>query len=230
MNLALNAVKREVTTYGGLKALRAKAAIPGVVYSHGKENHLITVPSREFSLVLTKAGTSNLIDLNIEGMKSALPVLISEVQRDPMTGAVIHVDLHEVRMDEKLRTEIQLAFIGESPAVKSLGGNLIISIDAWNVECFPKDLVSSTQVDISVHEKLDITLQISDLKIPAGITVLDDAHGNVVSVLAPRAEEEQPTPETTVVGAEEAAATAEGEAVDGADAAAGADAKKEAKK
>ncbi len=212
MNLALTAIKRELTTYGGLKSLREKGSIPAIVYSHGKENHLITLPAKEFSVVLTKAGSSNLIDLSIEGAKGAVPVLISEVQRDPLSNKVIHVDLHEVRMDEKLRTEIQLEFIGESPAVKSLGGNLITSIDSLNVECLPKDLVSSIQVDISVLEALDTTLHISDLKIPAGITVLDDPSGSVVSVLTPREEKETETPVTEVIGGEPGAPVAEGEA------------------
>lgn len=211
MNVVLQASKRELTTYGGLRQVRLQGSIPGVVYSHGKETSLITMPSRAFEKVLSEAGTSSIIDLTVEGAKTAVPVLISEVQRDPLTGAVIHVDLHEIRMDEKLKTQINLEFVGESPAVKSLGGNLIMNLDSLNVECLPKDLVSSIQVDISVLEALDTSLHISDLKIPAGITVLDDPSGSVVSVLTPRAEEEKPTPETAVAG-EDAAAAATPEA------------------
>ena len=203
--MQLTAVKRTTKTQGERNALRKQLKIPAVVYGNGTVARPIELESKEFDRLYASAGTSNLIDLVMSGAKEPLKVLISDVQRDPMTERVIHVDLHQVRMDEKIRTEITLEFVGEAPAVKEFGGNLIIGADSIEIECLPKDLISTIKVDLSVLAKLDDSIHVSDLKIPVGITVMGDMKGSVVSVLAPRVEavEETPTPETVVVGAEE---------------------------
>lgn len=213
--MQLTAVERTTKTQGERNALRNQMKIPAVVYGHGSGSRSVELESKEFDRLYASAGTSNLIDLVLGDAKTPLKVLISDVQRDPMTDRVIHVDLHQVRMDEKIRTEISLEFVGEAPAVKEFGGNLIIGADSIEIECLPKDLISTIKVDLSTLTKLDDSIHVSDLKIPAGITIMGDTKGSVVSVLAPRAEavEETPTPETVVVGAEEKTEeSAEGEA------------------
>lgn len=213
--MQLTAVERTTKTQGERNALRKQFKIPAVVYGHGSGSRSIELESKEFERLYASAGTSNLIDLVMGSTKEPLKVLISDVQRDPMTDKVIHVDLHQVRMDEKIHTQITLEFVGEASAVKEFGGNLIIGADSIEIECLPKDLISTIKVDLSTLTKLDDSIHVSDLHIPVGITVMGDMKGSVVSVLAPRAEavEETPTPETVVVGAEEKTGeSAEGEA------------------
>jgi len=214
MSDQLQAVLRKPQTRGDLTKLRQQSKIPAVVYGHGAKNQPILLDYRAFEKLYGSSGTSSLVDLAVEGSVKPLKVLISEVQRDPVTHKVIHVDLHQVRMDEKIRTHINLEFVGESPAVKSLGGNLVINTNTLTVECLPQDLISSIAVDISPLSELDQNIHVRDLNVPSGMTVIDSPDGSVVSVLAPRVEkvEVAPAAETVPgeVGAEEGA-VAEGE-------------------
>lgn len=212
MTLTLRATPRSTATRGNLNALRKARKIPAVVYGHGLKNQLLVLGYQEFSNLYRTAGTSNLINLTIDGAAGMIPVLISEVQHDPLSDLITHVDLHQVRMDEKIKTVVHLEFSGESPAVKSLGGNLVISKDKLTIECLPKDLVSSIPVDLSVLENLGDSIHLRDLSIPKSLTVLDVAEESIVSVLAPRVEvpEEPPTPETQVIGEEPVAEPAAG--------------------
>jgi len=206
MEYHLTASERTTKTRGDRSLLRKGHKIPAVLYGHGSKNRSLVLDYREFEPLYLSAGTSNLIDLAIAGTKP-VKALISEVQKNPVTDRVIHVDLRQIRMDEKIHTQIALQFVGESPAVKELGGNLNINMDKLNVECLPSDLVSSIDVDISILTVLDQTLHIRDLQIPKGLTVLDGKDSSVVSVLTPRAEEleEKPTPETEVIAEQKAA-------------------------
>ena len=213
MSDQLHAVVRKPQTRGDLTKLRKQSKIPAVVYGHGANNQSVVLDYRAFEKLYNSAGTSSLVDLAVEGSAKPLKVLISEVQRDPVTSKVIHVDLHQVRMDEKIRTEINLEFVGESPAVKSLGGNLVINTNTLTVECLPQDLISSISVDISQLSELDQNIHVRDLSVPVGMTVIDSPDGSVVSVLAPRVEKvEVAAPAETVPGEPGAA---EGAAVEG---------------
>src|SRR3989344_2518785 len=152
--MQLTAAERTTKTQGERNALRKRSKIPAVVYGHGSGSRSVELESKEFDRLYDSAGTSNLIDLVMGSAKEPLKVLISDVQRDPMTDRVIHVDLHQVRMDEKIRTQIALEFVGEASAVKEFGGNLIISANSIEIECLPKDLISTINVDLSVLTKL----------------------------------------------------------------------------
>src|SRR3989344_4219414 len=201
MSEQLQAVVRKPQTRGDLEKLRKQSKIPAVVYGHGSENRSIVLDYRAFEKLYNSAGTSSLADLAVEGTSKPLKVLISEVQRDPVTSKLIHVDLHQVRMDEKIRTEINLEFVGESSAVKSLGGNLVVNANTLTVECLPQDLISSIPVDISPLVELDQNIHVRDLNVPSGMTVMDSPDGSVVSVLAPRVEKvEVAAPAETVPG------------------------------
>lgn len=217
--LELRATERTTKTQGDRNAVRAERKIPGVIYGHGVTSQTVTLDYQEFEKLYAKAGESSLVNLIVD-TASPRPVLISDVQKDPVRGSFIHVDLHQVRMDEKIKAHIALQIVGESPAVKGLGANLIISKDELEVECLPKDLVAQITVDISVLTEMDQGLRVRDLNIPAGITVLDEAEETIVSALKPREEKvEEVKPET--VEAEVTTAKKEGEEGEGDAAAAG---------
>lgn len=195
MKPKLTALLRNTASRGEVRKLRSSFQIPAVVYGHTVKNQNVTLNYHEFENVFHSIGTSSIIDLVIGGSAHTIPVLISEVQRNPISDRIIHVDLHAVTMHEKIKTEVAVHFIGESPAVKELGGNLVISKNKLLVECLPADLVSSIDVDLSQLTELDQGLHVRDLPIPSHITVLDGPDVGIVSVLAPRAEVEAPAPE-----------------------------------
>ena len=187
------------------KQVRANGKIPGVLYGRGAENINLSFDAKEFMKVFKEAGSSTLVNLKIEG-GDTVKTLIFEPQHDPLTGKIIHADLYKVNMKEEIHTEIPLSFIGESPAVRDLEGNLIVSKDEVEVKCLPDKLVSEIEVDISVLKTFDDNIKISDLNIPEGIELLADPEEMVVQVSAPRSEADLEEMETEAAGETEKAA------------------------
>jgi len=171
------------------KELRRNNQIPAVLYGHQVKNHSLTLNAKRFAKVYQKTGTSSLIDLKI-GKKKPVKVIVQEIQSDPVSDQVIHVDFYQIKMDQKLKTEIPLKFINSAPAVEDEGGNLIIDRENIEVECLPKDLIDEIEIDISVLKSFDDVIRIKDLDIPKKIKILDKKDDVIVTTTAPRTEEE----------------------------------------
>ena len=172
-----------------VKKLRREGKIPAVLYGSGLQNQLLWVNYLDFQKVFKEAGRSAIFELDIDGKKKT-NVLIQEVQLDPLTGKFSHVDFFQIRMDQKIETEVALEFIGESEAVKSLGGVLVKSLDAIPVSCLPTDLPAKIEVDISALKTFDEVIKIGDLKIPSGVKIPLDPETVIANVAPPRSEEE----------------------------------------
>ena len=117
-------------------------------------------------------------------------VLINDIQRHPLSGQIIHIDFYKVKMTEKLTTDIPLVFVGESKAVKELGGILVKTLDHVKVECLPQDLVHELTVDLSSINTFDDAIHVSDLSLPSGLKVLTHGEEAIARVQPPRTEEE----------------------------------------
>lgn len=169
--------------------LRRRQRIPGVVYGHGLTNQNVEVDRGAFQKIWRRAGSSSLVNLSVDE-QPAVKVLIQSIQRHPTTADVDHVDFYRVRMSEKLQTEIELNFIGESPAVKEQGGILVRTMDKVKVECLPGDLVHVIDVDLSGLKTFDDRIHVSDLAVPTGITLLEKSDEVVASITPPRSEAE----------------------------------------
>jgi len=211
MAVALAADPREIAGKK-VKQLRTTGKTPVVLYGHGVEPTNLTVEQKELRDTWREAGGSQLVDLSI-GDKKSTKILINDVQIHAVTGEILHADFYQVKMTEKLETEIPLTFIGESLAVKDLEGNLITEKDALEVRCLPADLVPEFEVDISVLKTFDDVIKVADVKVPASIEILNDPEETVALVTAPRSEEELEQLEEQPVGEDaEAAAIANLEA------------------
>lgn len=181
-------------------SIRKSNRIPAVVYGHGRQSTPIVIAYIPFEKVhrLAKGG---LIDLKI-GADKPVKVVIQEVQTDPVSGKFQHVDFHQVSLTEKLTTDIALNFIGESKAVKELGGVLVRNLDHVRVECLAKDLIESLDVNIDSLATFNDLIRVKDLTVPEGITLKNKADDVVVLVQEPRTEEElkalEETPTQTV--------------------------------
>jgi len=172
-----------------LTSLRQAGRIPAVTYGHGLKPVALDLEAREFGKVLASAGSSTIVKLSIDGKETN--VVIHDVQHDPVSGEPRHVDLYQVRMDEKIEAEVPLKFIGTSRAVKDLGGILVKPTDALKVEALPADLPHEIVIDLSRLEELNAKLTLADLALPKAVRVLvDDANFTVASVEPPRSEEE----------------------------------------
>ena len=205
----------------GVKArsIRQSQSIPAVCYGAGMENLHFQMEYQTFRKVYQVAGSNTIIDLQVEGQKQPVKVLVHDLQYHPLYGTITHVDFLRVRMDEKVTTHVPLEFVGQAPAVKELAGVLVTHMDEIEITCLPQYLLHKVEVDISVLADFSKAVHVKDLQgIPSTVQVLDNPDEIVVSVVPPRAEEVETAAPTTVVqaeveaGAEGAAAPAEGAA------------------
>jgi large subunit ribosomal protein L25 len=171
------------------KDLLKEGLVPGVVYGHGFEAVSIKVGKKEFASVLKGAGESSLINLVVGG-KEVGNVVIKDYQEDPITGEIIHFDLHKIKMTEKLVVNVDINFIGESPAVKNEGGIIVTGQDSIEIRCLPADLIHEVDVDMSKLEHVDDIIRVKDLNIPANVEILDEEENVIVSVEPQRTDAE----------------------------------------
>lgn len=199
-NLQLKAQKR-IITGKKVKNIRAKGFLPAVLYGANSKSENLMVSTKEFKSIFAEAGTSALVDLKIDD--KTIKILIHEPQIDPVKDEPIHVDFYKVKMTEKITTEIPLEFIGESPAVKDLEGNLITNKDTIKVKCLPGDLIPEIKVDISPLKTFEDLIFVKNLHIPETIEILDDPEEIIVQVTPPRSEEELKAMETEAAAEQE---------------------------
>jgi large subunit ribosomal protein L25 len=164
-----------------VEKLRAENFLPAVVYGHDFANQNIVLKNSDFERVFRAAGESSLVDLII-GAEKPIKVLIHDIQNDPITDKPVHIDFYKVNMTEKIKTEVEIAFVGESPAVKDLGGVLIKTLEKLHIECLPSDLIHNVEVDLSSLRQIGDVIRVSDLKVPAIILVLTNPENPVVLV------------------------------------------------
>ena len=206
----LAAAPREVT---GKKVarLRHEGRLPAVVYGRDVESNSVSIDAREFETLRKHVGPNTLIDLKVDGRKSA-PVLVHDVQLHRVTRRPLHVDLYVVRMTEELTVDVPLVADGTSEAVGVHGGTLLHVTEHVRVRALPDKLPQSIHYSIDSLATFDDAVYVRDLEIPSDATLLTDLDEIVAKVLPPRVEIEEAPP---VAEGEEAAAAAEGEAAGG---------------
>lgn len=180
----LKAEKREVNSRSAKPVYRL-GQIPAEVYGHNIENTHVAVDAIEFEKVLRKAGESTIIELVMPegGSKN---VLIQDVQNHYLSSKPIHVDFFAVNMTEKLTATVQIEFVGESDAVRVLGGTLVKVLNEVEVECLPTDLPPHFEVDISKLATFDDVITVKDIPVSDKVEIKADADETVAKVQEPR--------------------------------------------
>lgn len=191
MELKLKAQKRKAKENISTDELAA------VVYGKGLETQSLKLNRSEFNKVFAIAGESNLIEIDLDGDKTK--TIIKEIQKHHVKDWIRHVDFYQVNMKEVIDAEIPLHFVGESDAVKLMGGILIKEINDLSVECLPGDLVNNIDVDISVLKTLDDVIRVEDLNIPKTMKSLLESD-TIVAMIAQAKEEVEPEPEEVAEG------------------------------
>lgn len=178
---------------GNLKQLRSQGLVPGVVYGPGFDNVNIQVDAREFSRMLASAVSEHiLVALDIDG--NVVKVLLKEVQHNPITNSYLHIDFQAVKDTTVIHSIVPVILEGD-PAGVALGGVLDQTIHELPVVCQVKDLPESIKADVS-GLKVEESLSIADLKLPAGVST--DLGGDVIVAIveAPRVSAEEGAPAT----------------------------------
>ncbi|MGQ9682371.1 MAG: 50S ribosomal protein L25 [Anaerolineae bacterium] len=181
--------------------LRRSGYVPAVVYGHNVEPQPLQVEERALRQVLQHAGGNQLITLRVGNGGSPRMVLLREVQREAIKRRLLHVDLYEVSMTERIRTEIPVTFTGEAPATKRGEAMLYHGLESVEVECLPGDLVTHFEVDLSGLTDIDQEIRVSDLHLGDKFQLLSDPDAVLVRVIPVQEqaiEEVTPTTETEV--------------------------------
>jgi large subunit ribosomal protein L25 len=175
-----------------LDVLRKSGEIPAVFYGAGKDTTSISVSTIEFKKVWREAGESSAVKVEMsKDSKGDIDALIHEVQVDPVTDEPIHVDFLAIDMKKKIRVNVPLVFEGISNAVKNGIGNLVKVLYELEIEALPADLPHSLFVDISKLETIDDQVFVSDIKLPAGIAVINNPSDVVASIVLQVEEKEE---------------------------------------
>ena len=189
------------------RRLRRAGMVPGVVYGMQVAPFTLTVDPRSVDMILKLESGSNTIfklKLGAEDAKQRA-VMIREIQRDPVTYSMVHVDFVRVDLDKVVQVHVPLALDGEPEGVKLDGGTLDVLHRTVHVECLPSAIPESLHLDVSAL-KIGDHVSISDLAAVAEVTILDSEDVVLAVVHAPREEE--------IIEVEEV----EGEGVEAADA------------
>ncbi len=165
-------VKIRKDTGKKVKNLREKGVIPGVLYGPKTKNASVEIDPKDFEKIYREAGESSLISLEIEGKK--LPVLIHDIQRDPVTDRFTHVDFFQPALDVEIVAKVPLVFEGSPPAVKELGGTFIKNLSELEIKALPQNLPHEIKVDISGLNTFEDNILVKDLKLPEGVKVMKE--------------------------------------------------------
>lgn len=205
--LALKCTARTVKNQGYLNEMKRKNYVPGIVYGQGQENLPVFLEGREISRIFDKHGSRGLFSLQIEGQAKPKMVLVREVQKHPLSGKLIHVDLMSVNMDEQIHSSVSVVINGEDEILKN-GGIPQLGAKEVQVLCLARDLPEAITVDVSglnIGQKITV----AELTVPEGVELTTDPEIMVITVLAPgrgEIEEEAEAETETEAKAEEPAA------------------------
>ena len=207
---SLKVISREPDGSRGARRLRRAGDVPGIVYGGGEDPITFKVPARELRAALAHAGA--VLDLAVED-SAPTPVVLKELERHPVTGETVHIDLLRVRLDVKIQSTVLLELTGgdDAPGVKE-GGVLEHVTRELHIEALPTDIPDAIQHDVS-EMVIGDTLTLESVRAPANVELLDDPETVIATLTPPKLqleEEEEIEEETEVVG--EGEEGAEGEA------------------
>lgn len=206
-------IAEERKTFGRkVGKLRRAGILPANVYGKKIKSQAVQVKFAEFEKVFSEAGETGLVELKVDG--EVLPVLIHNIQLDPVSDLPLHADFLKVDLKEKVGATVPIELVGESPAEKE-GGVVVQQMHEVEVEALPTDLPEKIEVDISALSGIDQAVKVGELKVDkTKVEIKEDPERIVVSVAPPAREEEvaPPSPAEEVAPAEgEAPAPLEGE-------------------
>ncbi len=176
----------------------------------------VELPVKEFEKTFKEVGETGLVDLKVDGKMK--PVLIHNVQYDPLSHEPLHADFYQVNLKEKVKTSVPVSFVGEPQAIINKVGILLEQISELEVEALPTDLPENIEVNVEKLANVDDQITVADIKAPAGVTILSDASQVVAKIgelvtkeAAQQAAAEAAAAEAAKAATAEAAAPAEGE-------------------
>lgn len=189
------------------KRLRTTGVVPGVLFGKKTGSIPVQLDAKELEALYRQAGRTSVVKVSVDGAQPT-SAIIKSLQRNPLTGKALHVDLFAVDLTQEMLADIPLVFTGTSPAVEMQGAILFTSLDHLKVRGLPGDLPHEIDVDLAPLVDLESTIHVRDLVVDTRVTVVNDPDDLVAKVTPPREEE---VIEPVAVEGEEGAEAAEGE-------------------
>ena len=198
---AILQIQKRTTEGKKVKTLRNQGITPIHLYGSEFDSASMQVKMSELINILNLAGFSSPITLN-DG-KNDIIAFAREVQRHPLTEQILHVDFQIVGKDDQVEVEVPINLIGESPAVKNLGGVLIKLMETIRVSSKVDSVPKSLELDISVIESLEQSILVGEIEIAEGVQIVSDETFAVARVIPPRIEVEEEEVEEEIGEGEE---------------------------
>jgi large subunit ribosomal protein L25 len=184
----LQVATRSDTGKGVARSLRRAGKVPGVIYGHNRQAEALVIDSGALNKMLIgiSAGTT-VLDVVVDG-RPAVKALIREIQRDSVRpGEILHLDLYEVRADEKVTLSVPIHLVGIPDGVRNFGGVLDHVLRELDIEVLPADIPEHVELDVTALA-IGHSLFVRDVKIEKA-EILNDPDTPVCTVVAPRTEE-----------------------------------------
>lgn len=166
--------------------VRKEGGIPSVLYGMKEPSMPLKVDAKTFVKMLSRLeGKHPIVKLEIEGDAHLdSPAIIKEMQRDPVSNSIIHVDFLKIRLDQKIHTSVPVILVGQSEGVK-MGGVLDHQLRELEIECLALQVPAHIEVDVT-NLTLGHSMHVSDITPIEGVKILTDPHRVVVSIHVPR--------------------------------------------
>jgi large subunit ribosomal protein L25 len=207
-------VKKRAVLGKKVRYMRRTGIVPGNIFGHGISSLAVEIDAVKLDKILSKAGTSHLVAITVDGEAAPRNVIIKSCQRDYRGERILHADLYQVNMSERIRVAVPISLIGEAPAVAAKLGTLMQTMRHLQIECLPGEIPSHIDVNLSPLASLDSAIHVKDLKLNEGIGILTPGDELIVKVGQVKIVKEE-APKVAEAAAEGAAvegAVAEGEA------------------
>ncbi|MDP4143915.1 MAG: 50S ribosomal protein L25 [Bacillota bacterium] len=174
----LNAVKRDKKMVHSAKKERKKSMVPGILYGKQMQNIMFEIGALELTNEILRNGEHGILNINLDGQQHR--TLVKEVQREPINRNVLHIDLMELRENDKLVAEVPIHLTGEE-SVRAKGGILQKEKSSVKVLCTPDKLPKSVNIDLA-NMNIGSAFKVSDVELGSEISIMDDPKGVILSV------------------------------------------------
>jgi len=171
--IELRATSREILGKK-VRFLRRQGIIPLHLFGHSVESIALQCDEVQLKRVLAQAGKTRLISLKLDKGKKPRNVVVREVQKDMRTDGLLHVDLYQIKMTEKIRVEVPVVVVGEAPALKSKENMLLQELNSLTVECLPNEIPASVKVDLSSLTERGQAIRVEDVILGKEVAILND--------------------------------------------------------
>jgi len=165
-----------------VRFLRRQGVIPVHLFGHGVESVALQCEAAQLQQVMAQAGKTKIISLRLDKAKKPRNVMVREIQRNPLTSELLHVDFYQVRMEEKIQLEVPIVLVGEAPAMLSKENMLAQELHSLTIECLPGQIPASIELDLSPLTEVEQAIQVKDITLGEEVTVLNDPEHMVVKI------------------------------------------------